>query len=83
MEVFNDNNTGTNDEGLYPNLPLKCLTATSIIGDKVHNKQGEHLGEIKEIMLNINTGEIEYLEVFWELEKSILQSLSACLQLIP
>jgi sporulation protein YlmC with PRC-barrel domain len=59
-EILNDNLTGKNEEGLYPNLPLKCLTATSIIGDKVHNKQDEHLGTIKDIMLNVNTGEIEY-----------------------
>lgn len=55
-----DNLTGSNSEGLYPNLPLKCLTATSIIGDKVQNKQGEGLGKIKDIMLNVQTGAIEY-----------------------
>ena len=59
-ELFNDNLTGENEEGLYPNLPLKCLTATSIIGDKVYNKEDEYLGDIKEIMLNLNTGQIEY-----------------------
>jgi sporulation protein YlmC with PRC-barrel domain len=59
-EILNDNITGKNEEGLYPNLPLKFLTATSIIGDKVHNKQGEHLGSIKDIMVNVNTGQIEY-----------------------
>ncbi len=59
-ELFNDNITGENEEGLYPNLPLKCLTATSIIGDKVYNKVDEYLGDIKEIMLNVNTGQIEY-----------------------
>ncbi len=58
--MLKDNLTGTNQEGLYPNLPLKCLTATSITGDKVHNKQGEQLGSIKEIMLTLTTGEIEY-----------------------
>jgi len=60
MELFNDNLTGANEEGLFPNLPLKYLTASSIIGDKVHNKEDEHLGEIKDIMLNLNTGKIEY-----------------------
>ena len=58
--MTNDNLTGTNTEGLYPNLPLKCLTATSIIGDKVRNKENEPLGQIKDIMLNVHTGEIEY-----------------------
>ena len=60
MDITNDNLTGTNAEGAAPNLPLKCLTATSIIGDKVHNKTDEPLGKIKDIMLNIQTGTIEY-----------------------
>ena len=60
MTILDDNLTGTNSEGSSPNLPLKVLTATSIIGDKVHNKSNEHLGQIKDIMINIQTGEIEY-----------------------
>ena len=60
MDITNDNLTGANTEGETPNLPLKCLTATSIIGDKVHNKADEHLGKIKDIMLNVETGAIEY-----------------------
>ena len=60
MDITNDNLTGTNAEGAAPNLPLKCLTATSIIGDKVHNKADEPLGKIKDIMLNVQTGTIEY-----------------------
>ena len=60
MDITNDNLTGTNAEGAAPNLPLKCLTATSIIGDKVHNKMDEQLGKIKDIMLNIQSGTIEY-----------------------
>jgi len=60
MKEFKDNLTGENEEGLLPNLPLKCLTATSIIGDKVRNPQGENLGAIKEIMLNVRTGKVEY-----------------------
>lgn len=55
-----DNLTGTNNEGAAPNLPLKCLTASSIIGDKVNNKADEHLGQIKDIMLNVQTGAVEY-----------------------
>jgi len=60
MKEFKDNLTGENEEGLLPNVPLKCLTATSIIGDKVRNPQGENLGAIKEIMLNVRTGKVEY-----------------------
>ncbi|MEO5889823.1 MAG: PRC-barrel domain-containing protein [Ferruginibacter sp.] len=60
MNIMSDNLTGTNVEGARPNLPLKCLTATSIIGDRVLNKEGDDLGHIKDIMLNINTGKIDY-----------------------
>jgi hypothetical protein len=42
MENFNyDNSTGKNHEGLSANRPLKFLTANSIIGDKVVNKDAE------------------------------------------
>ena len=59
-DITKDNLTGMNNEGLYSNTPLKYLTATSVIGDKVHNNNNEKLGEIKDIMLNIVTGNIEY-----------------------
>ena len=39
------------------------LSATSIIGDKVQNNVGEHLGDIKEIMLNVTTGKIQYFVI--------------------
>ena len=55
-----DNLTGVNHGDLYSNVPLRYLTATSVIGDKVHNGEDEHLGEIKEIMLDITTGKIDY-----------------------
>ena len=55
-----DNLTGVNNGQLLPNLPLKYLTASSVIGDKVHNRQGEHMGIIKDIMLDVTTGSIAY-----------------------
>lgn len=58
-----DNLTGTNHGKLYSNIPLKYLTALSIIGDKVRNDQDEHLGEIKDIMIDITTGKIEYFVI--------------------
>jgi len=58
--ITNDNLTGTNHGELYSNIPLKYLTALSIIGDKVRNDQDEHLGEIKDIMIDITTGKIDY-----------------------
>ncbi|MFI5193108.1 MAG: PRC-barrel domain-containing protein [Chitinophagales bacterium] len=59
----NDNQTGSNSGDLFPNLPLKYLTASSIIGDKVLNENDDHLGEIKDIMLDIKTGKIDYLVI--------------------
>ena len=59
-DIIADNLTGKNNEALFANSPLKYLTASSIIGDKVHNNDNEHLGTIKDIMLNVNTGNIEY-----------------------
>jgi sporulation protein YlmC with PRC-barrel domain len=59
----NDNQTGSNSGDLFPNLPLKYLTASSIIGDKVLNENDDHLGEIKDIMLDIKAGKIDYLVI--------------------
>jgi sporulation protein YlmC with PRC-barrel domain len=58
-----ENLTGVNFEGKYPNRPLKYLTASSIIGDKVYNPQGEHLGAIEDIMIDITQGQIEYVVI--------------------
>jgi len=55
-----DNATGRNHEGPLANAPVRRLTATSIIGDKIENLQGENLGKIDNLMINIQTGEIEY-----------------------
>jgi sporulation protein YlmC with PRC-barrel domain len=64
MKTFKkDNISGKNHEGPHPNLPLKFLTATSIIGDKVRNPKGEHLGTIKDIMIDLVNGKIEYVVV--------------------
>jgi sporulation protein YlmC with PRC-barrel domain len=57
----NDNVTGVNDSGKNANTPVKYLTASSLIGNKVHNPEGENLGEIKDVMVNISNGRIEYM----------------------
>ena len=44
----------------YMNTPLKYLTASSMIGDKILNNKGEHLGSIKDIMMDIRIGRVEY-----------------------
>ncbi|MBJ7311080.1 PRC-barrel domain-containing protein [Rugamonas sp. CCM 8940] len=36
------------------------MGAGSLIGDHVHNLKGEHLGQIKEIMLDMRNGKIAY-----------------------
>jgi sporulation protein YlmC with PRC-barrel domain len=55
-----DNLTGANQGPLFSNTPLRYLTASSIIGDKVQNEIDEHLGEIKDIMIDVITGRIDY-----------------------
>jgi sporulation protein YlmC with PRC-barrel domain len=64
MKTFEkDNLSGKNHAGAHPNNPVKYLTATSIIGDKVLNPKGEHLGTINDIMIELSTGKIEYVVV--------------------
>jgi len=41
ISVENDNVTGVNDSGLKANTPVKFLTASSIIGDKIFNNTEE------------------------------------------
>jgi sporulation protein YlmC with PRC-barrel domain len=38
----------------------ELMGAGTLIGDDVHNLRDEHLGEIKEIMLDMRTGKIAY-----------------------
>jgi sporulation protein YlmC with PRC-barrel domain len=59
----NDNLTGKNDSGKLANTPVKYLTATTILGDKVYNRDDESLGEIKDIMLDLRDGAIEYIVI--------------------
>jgi len=56
-----DNRTGQNQEGPDANRPVQRLTATSIIGDKVENADGDDLGSINNLMINVHTGAIEYV----------------------
>lgn len=57
---FKENLTGQFEGDPYANTPLRFLTASSIIGDKVTNSEHEKLGHIKDIMLDIRSGKIEY-----------------------
>jgi sporulation protein YlmC with PRC-barrel domain len=38
----------------------ELMGAKTLIGDHVHNLQNEHLGEIKEFMLDTRTGKVAY-----------------------
>lgn len=38
----------------------RVLSATTIIGDRIRNEAGEDLGELKELMLDMNNGQIAY-----------------------
>ena len=60
IALTTDDLTGVNHEGPDTNSPLKYLTATSIIGDRVHNEQEEQMGVIKNIMIDITDGSIKY-----------------------
>lgn len=58
-----ENMTGINTSGAHPNEPLQRLTATSMIGDDIFNPEGETLGKIKDIMINLEEGKIEYIVI--------------------
>lgn len=62
-ELEKQNLTGKNHENPNVNHLLKFLTATSIVGDKIENLSGEHVGKIKDFMIDLATGKIEYIVV--------------------
>ena len=43
------------------NEHLRVLSATAIIGNKVVNAKGEQLGSIKELMIDLDDGQIAYV----------------------
>jgi sporulation protein YlmC with PRC-barrel domain len=58
-----DNLSGENNGALLPNQKGRYLTASSVMGDKVFNSGLDHLGEIKEIMLDLESGKIDYFVI--------------------
>jgi len=58
-----DNFTKDLHPGENPNIPLKYLTASSIMSDKVHDANDAPMGEIRDIMINVITGRIHYYVV--------------------
>ena len=59
LNTIADNVTGQNPTGNV-NVPLRYLTASSVTGDKVYNDADEHLGTIKDVMIDLANGNIEY-----------------------
>ena len=59
--IENDNTSGKNHEGANANWPVRVLTATSIIGDDILNSKDEKVGTIKDIMIDIRRGIVEYV----------------------
>ncbi|AVR98055.1 PRC-barrel domain-containing protein [Pseudoduganella armeniaca] len=39
----------------------RLMGADTLIGDHIHNMQNEHLGTVKEIMLDMQTGRVSYV----------------------
>jgi sporulation protein YlmC with PRC-barrel domain len=62
-KLAKDDFTGVNQGERHPNVPLRYLTASSIIGDKVHDEKDAAMGKIEDIMLDITTGKIDYVVV--------------------
>lgn len=60
---YTDNVTGRNTSGANSNRPLKRLTASSLIGDNIINPEGEALGRIHDIMVDLEEGKIEYVVI--------------------
>ena len=58
-----DKFTKTNNKGPRANYPLKYLTVSSVIGDKVQDENNEDMGEIKDVMLDLSIGEIGYFVI--------------------
>jgi len=64
MEAYNiDNMTGRNNTGKRPNDPLKHLAVSSLLGDNIFNPAGEDLGKIKDVMIDISEGKIDYVVI--------------------
>lgn len=58
-----ENQTGENRSGSQPNTPVRILTASTMINDRIYNKAGEDLGKIKDIMINLETEKVEYIVI--------------------
>lgn len=62
LDAYNQSNSNELDSPIA-NTPLRILTANSLIGEKIQNPKGEHLGTVKDIMFDIKIGCIDYLVI--------------------
>jgi len=51
------NNVGTKNNGVNPQL----MSSDSLVGHDVYNLQGDDLGDIKDIMLDLSSGRVAYV----------------------
>ena len=58
-----DTQAGVETGRMGAKTPLYRLHARSIIGYEIRNPEGEDLGKVDNLMVNLNTGEIEYVVV--------------------
>jgi sporulation protein YlmC with PRC-barrel domain len=59
--IEKENWTGIHHKTHLSHKNKTYLTAKTIIGDKVKNLEGEVLGEIKDLMLDVESGSIKYV----------------------
>ena len=58
-----ENLTGVTNENPNVNRRLKVLSASSIMADKVEDLKGEKIGKIKDLMIGLDSGKIDYVVV--------------------
>ncbi|HEY0652022.1 MAG TPA: PRC-barrel domain-containing protein [Chryseosolibacter sp.] len=58
-----DNITGLGDSAARPKDSLKRLAVSSLIGDTIFNPGGENLGKIKDIIIDLSKGSIDYIVI--------------------
>ena len=61
--IYPDNLTGKYEGPQIPNTPLRLLSVKTIIGEKLRTPNGEEMGKVHDVMLDVIHGEIEYYVV--------------------
>lgn len=58
------------------------LFANPLIGNDVYNQKDEHLGDIKEIMLDVRSGSVSYAVLFFSFPRYGLETFRGTLDCI-